>query len=414
MPESFKMELLDPDKLVKVNNLQEVTNPIFFIKDNVPTSDGLLSNEIFGISKEDRANTFAYIDLHDTFMHPLCYKIWLRMDKRIRDIVHGTKTYIINAKGDFEESEDGKNGIKFLKDNFDLIKIKSTESTKRDKNIQFLKDNKDKMFITKMIVIPAYYRDVNTGDRYVGVGAINKLYTSLLVAVKSLKEASDYGLSMSAASKGRIQEILLDIYTRFTTGDENDGPGLSSKQGVIRRSNMNKTTDYASRLVLSAPNLKVESVEDLDVNLEYTAVPLSSICSNFFPQMIFNVRRFFENEFAGKPTYDYVDSKGELKQVKVKDYQIEFSDTVIKKQMERFMLGYSNRFIPIKVPNYEGKSINMVFKGYNMTAEDYAKNDPGNMPIIERDLTWCDVFYMAAVESVKDKTILITRYPINN
>ena len=409
MARSFQMELLDPDKLVKVNNLQEVTNPIFFVKDSIPTSDGLLSNEIFGISKEDRANTFAYIDLHDIFMHPLCYKIWCRMDKRIRDIVHGTKTYIVNAKGDFEESENGKNGIKFLKDNIDLIKIKTTDSDKRDKKIQFLKENKDKMFIKKMIVIPAYYRDVNTNNGYVGVGEINKMYSSLLVAVRSLKSAADYGLSMTSATKGRIQEILLQIYTWF--GEE---PNLSAKKGIIRRANLSKSTDYGSRLVLSAPDLKVESLEDLDVNLDYSAVPLASVCANFFPQMIFNVRRFFENEFAGKATYSYIDSKGNPVQIKVKDYHIEFSDARIKKEMERFMFGYSNRFIPIKIPNEEGKDINMVFKGRHMTAEQFAKNEPGNFPIVERDLTWCDVFYIAATEAVKDKTILITRYPINS
>jgi hypothetical protein len=50
-------------------------------------------------------------------MHPLIYKKWIRMDSRIRDIVHGTKTYIINEQGDFEESPDGKNGINFIRNN---------------------------------------------------------------------------------------------------------------------------------------------------------------------------------------------------------------------------------------------------------------------------------------------------------
>ena len=48
-----------------------------------------------------------------------------------------------------------------------------------------------------------------------------------------------------------------------------------------------------------------------------------------------------------------------------------------------------------------------------MTAEEYAKGTEGQMSIMERDLTWCDVFYRAAVEATKDKIVLITRYPIN-
>ena len=34
--------------------------------------------------------------------------------------------------------------------------------------------------------------------------------------------------------------------------------------------------------------------------------------------------------------------------------------------------------------------------------------------IVQRDLTWVDVFYMAAVEACKDKTSLVTRYPMDS
>lgn len=36
------------------------------------------------------------------------------------------------------------------------------------------------------------------------------------------------------------------------------------------------------------------------------------------------------------------------------------------------------------------------------------------MKIIDRPMCWCDLFYMAAVESTRDKTILVTRYPIDS
>ena len=35
----FKIDPLDPMKLIKVNDLKEVTNPIAFARNNVPTSD---------------------------------------------------------------------------------------------------------------------------------------------------------------------------------------------------------------------------------------------------------------------------------------------------------------------------------------------------------------------------------------
>ena len=208
----LKTEVLDVEDFIKVNNVKEITDPIFFVRNGVPTPEGLLSNEIFGITKEDRANIFGYIDLHDWFLHPLAYIEWSRMDSRIKDIVFGIKKFIINAQGDFEENEDGETGVKFLKENFRKIKIKSTGASKRDAKIKFLTANEKDIFIKKYIVIPAYYRDVNsTSDGRVGVGELNKYYSSLIIAVRSLKETQEYGLSMSDATKGRIQETLVLI-----------------------------------------------------------------------------------------------------------------------------------------------------------------------------------------------------------
>ncbi len=405
-------ELLDVKKLVQVNDLKEITSPIFFIRDGIPTPDGLLSNEIFGITKDDRSNIFAFIDLNDVFIHPLCYKIWCKMDSRVREIVHGTKKFIVNSKGDFEENEKGDNGVAFIKKNIDNIKIKSTESVKRDENIKFLMNNKDKMFIKQCVVIPAFFRDVNTNQGYIGVGDINKLYNSLIIAARSLRDTADYGLSMANVTKGRIQEILLQIYTWFV-----DEPNLSKKHGIIRRANLTKTTDYASRLVLSAPNLRVEKVDDMMVTLDQSAVPLASICTNFFPFMIFYIRRFFENEFTGTSSYKYTDKNtGEIKELKLKDPLSEFTDDRIKKELDRFMRGFSNRFTYILVPNEEGKRVALQFKGRVYQGKYVEADDDkiGHSVLVDRFLTWCDIFYMAAVEVTRDKKILITRYPIDS
>ena len=416
-----KFELLDIEKLVKKNNLREVTNPIFFVRDNIPTSDGLLSNEIFGITKDQRANIFAYIDLYEYFMHPLCYIIWNSMDRKLSEVVYGTKNFIIDEHGQFVEDEDGDNGIEWIRKNIDKIKFKSTDSKKRDVKIQFLEENKNLMFMKKMIVIPAYYRDVNNAGGYVSVGEVNKVYNSLILAVRSLKETADYGLNMSNATRGRIQGIIVKIYQWFTgtSSDKEAGKGLSGKYGVIRRSVMSKTTDYGTRLVLSAPELKRESLDDIQSTLDYTCVPLASLCSNLFPFIIFWIRRFFENQFSNT-LYPIINKKTkEVRYVKVNDPLIEFSDTRIKSEIERFMKGFSNRFIPIEVPIDPSEEIKetvwMKFKGKQVTSEEIARNsDLGDTtPLFERRLTWCDLIYMACVECSKDKYVLITRYPMD-
>ena len=108
----LKMNLLDIDKFIKMNEIKEITNPVFFIRDGIPTPDGLLSNEIFGITKEQRSGTFGYIDLGGLFLHPLCYKMWVRMDSKIRNIVHETNTYSVDSSGNIVEDPNGETGVK--------------------------------------------------------------------------------------------------------------------------------------------------------------------------------------------------------------------------------------------------------------------------------------------------------------
>lgn len=419
----FEIEPLDVKNFIKVNDLEKITNPIFFDSNNSPTADGLLSNQIFGITKDERSNTFAYISLgkNEIFMHPLMYKTLYRINNKIKTCVHGTKKYIIK-NGELVEDEDGECGIKFLAKNFDKIKLREDEdkTSKRSIKIKFINKYRDKIFIENMVVIPAYYRDIDTKGAYVGVGDINKLYNSLILAAKSLDDSYDYGLSLSDSIRGRIQELLVQIYDYFTIGVFNGKPvtGIYKKKGILRNANLSKTTDYSSRVIISAPQLKVENMCDLITDLDYSAVPLATLCVNFFPYMLFYMRRFFENLFSNNEIFNYIDigDNNTIKKGLIKDYQITFSDERLKEEIDRFVHGIANRFRIIEVPTLNNKIIKLKLTMGHITEEEYAKStkeDLKNLKLITRPMTWCDLIYMAAVEVTKDKCVLITRYPMD-
>ena len=416
MAENFELYPLDIDKFIKVNECQEVDDPVAFNNNTSPSPRGLLSNEIFGITMEDRAGTFAYIDLGEYFIHPLHYRIWGKTESKVKQVVHGTSNFKIDKNGDLVEDENGESGIKFLKDNVSKL---SFGHGKREKAKTFLKANTNTMFINKYIVIPPYYRDVNSENAKLGLGEINKLYQSLIIAVRSLKESKDYGLTLSDATRGRIQEILLQIYDWFGAGTtingEDAGGNLPGKFGIIRRANMSKTTDYSCRLVISPQQLKVESIDDMLIDPNHTGIPLAASLVNWYPYVLFFIRRFFENEFAGKTTYPIIDKKtGEVKNIPLKDWQIYYSDDMIKKQIDRYIHGQSNRFIPIEVPVDYKEKVYMKFKGREITTQDVADNNYENYSIIDRHMTWCDLFYIACTEITKDKVVLLTRFPMDS
>lgn len=411
----LQLEIADVERFVKVNDVQRITNPITYVRNGVPSDDGLLSYKIFGITKDDRAGIFGYIDLDGWYMDPSCYKTWVRMDNRIKGIVHRITKYRIDENGELIEDEKGETGIEFLRKNMHRITFKSTDSVKRDIKIQYLLKNRDRMFIRKYLVIPPFYRDgsINAAGG-VSVGGINKLYANLLQAVNGKSITQDYGFDASGAADGRIQETLLNIYDWFVGNSTDDmkvetGAGISGKKGILRRANMSKTSNYASRMVITAPELKVEHVDDMMVNMEYSSAPLAAVITDFRPFVMFNVKRFFENEFIGTESYPVMAKDGKIEYMVPKDPLVEFSDERIKREMDRFLHGYNNRFVPIEVP-VEGsdKKIYMQFKGRFQKVGDNPES------IYHRRLTWCDVFYMAAVEAVRDKYVLITRFPIDS
>ena len=60
--DQLALDICDVNKYVKENELQEVTNPMFFIRKGVPTPDGLLSNEIFASKhKSDTKSTNSFL-----------------------------------------------------------------------------------------------------------------------------------------------------------------------------------------------------------------------------------------------------------------------------------------------------------------------------------------------------------------
>ena len=415
----LQIDILDVDKFVSLNQCKPVTNARPFTANGVSSNDGLLSNEIFGYTQKERSGTFGYIDLHGWFLDPSCYKTWCTLDSRIKNIVFGVSYYSIDEKGNlYDDEESGHTGIDWLRKNISKIKFKESESNMRKISIKYLERNRDRMFINKYIVIPPLYRDKNTGTGsrvVVGLGGVNKIYTNLIVASEALTSTQEYGFDASDSMKGRVQDIILQLYD-FFSGNNNaslensKGSGLSSKLGLFRRTAMSKTADFSSRLVISPIDLKVNKPEDLMIDFDKSAVPLYSAMTQFRDFVMFQVRQFFENEFTGAASYPAIDKNGKVKSIVPEDPEIIFGDERIEKEMDRFLHGYNNRFVPVEVPVAGTKEkYYMQYKGRNVYP---GEGDPSN-PLTQRRLTWCDIFYIATVEAVRDKHVLITRFPID-
>jgi len=394
----MKLDILDVEHLIEVNNLQEVTSPRLFSTKMTFDPDGILSTEIFGISKSDRRGTFAYIDLKRPFIHPHIYgNILKRSFQKIKYIVSGQKRFLV-IDGVLEESPDGWTGIQGLYDHWDEINWKKHSSANKINMALLTNLPKNRVFITKEIVSPPAYRDVmlaGTKDTSDHVNEVNELYVRLIRAVALLSEGGLFARTQYATQM-KIQDTLLDINNYYKNQ-------ISKKSGLIRKYLIGKNTDFGVRSVISAFNYNNNTIQENMVDMEHTAIPISQCCSLFYPFIESWLKNFFTREIVNDPNLVsyYDEDKGRYVTGQLHEPELQFSDKKIKKMINDYLANPDNRFAHIKVgvtiPGHEDRKVML-------------QNDITD--VLKRQMTITDILYLACVDVCEKRHCMISRYPV--
>lgn len=405
----MKIDLLDIDKLIKVNGLEEVTSARLFAMKMTYDDDGLLSTRIFGSSKDDRRNTFAYINLKQHFIHPHIYsKVLKSMYKNIIYAVSGQRRFTVRDEM-LVEDENGWTGIQALYDHWNEIKWEKRDSSNKVNKKLLTRLDRDKVFITKTLVCPPAYRDVilsGTMDSSDHVNELNNLYVKLIRLVSTLDDGSVLSRNRYATQM-KIQDTLVEIMSYFKNQ-------ISRKQGLIRKNLIGKSVDYGSRVVISAPTYNNDRIEDNMVDFEHTALPISQCISNFRPFIEAWMINFFTHEVINDPNlitfYDY-ETKKEITAT-FKDPDAQFSEKNINKMINDYSLNPDNRFrvinVDIVVPTAKGDKTAkaaLILKGKKILPNNIAQE-------LNRAMTITDILYLACVECCEKRHVMISRYPV--
>jgi DNA-directed RNA polymerase beta' subunit len=408
----MQIDLFNCEEMIKLNKLEEVTEPTLFIKGTIPNPNGLLSTNIFGVSMRERAQTFAYVDLHGIFLHPYIFKTLKRINRNFDACVHGTKNFKI-VNGILSEDENGETGIEFIYNNWEKFKWESNDTSgSRELRLNVLRKYKKNELFTKYCpIIPAFYRDVNfenaDSGRISHRSEINDKYVKLIRLTTLLNTDGGFDFVMSS-TKAKTQDTLVELYDFFKGK-------LSKKEGMMRRNLMGKSTDYSSRCVISAPQFKYNTPEEMPIDFYHAGVPLSHCCSLFTPFIITWVRNYFRRTFETSsnkiPLYN---SSGEATFVEVDSPELYFTDELIKKEIDNFIKNFHDRFKKIAIPiKHPQKFTDMIFTSRN-PSRNIKDGNPTDVSNINRPATWCDILYQAAVDVTENKCVYITRYPITD
>lgn len=401
----MKVDLFDTEEFIKINKLKEVSDPMLFIRGGIPSPKGLLSTDIFGVSINDRKNSYAYINLHSYFLHPFVYKLLLRLNRNFKHIIHSSKKYSIINGLLVEDEENGNTGLGFLYENWEKINFEKNNSLLRNERVDLLKAYKKNVLFTHYwVVIPAFYRDVNLQNIEKGKLShheINDKYSKLIRLSNIINNGNSFDFMLSS-TMAKIQETLVEIYDLLKGK-------IEKKQGLIRKNLLGKSIDYGARSVISAPTFHANKWNEMEIDFYHIGVPLAQCCSLFTPFIISWVKNFFRREFEKSGNkYPVKDSEGNISFVELDSPELYFNDEYIKKQIDQFIFSYTDRFIPIELPVKNSKKpIYMAFNG-----RIYDKHDPASGSTLDRYATWCDILYQAAVDVTTDKYVYVTRYPI--
>lgn len=405
------------DKVIEFNNLKEVDNPIMFERGRIPTVGGLFSEYIFGTTAEERQKTFGYIDLKEKFIHPYIYEVIKKMFGGIEKIAAGEGSWIIRDDGTIEEVKDPKSaeynedntGLSWFIKNFKKIKFKRNESNDRNDRITLLENlSEEDIFISKWIVIPVFYRDVDLSVGRPSIPSINYDYNAL-IEYSSMISNDDFAYFNN--------KTMFNIQMRLVKIRKFGQTLVEKKHGAFHQSVLGKNIDYGNRSVISVPVMSdIELPEELPVDIIHTGVPLAQCLILGYPFMIKWCLDFFRREFDGvtkKSIYRKDSKTGEdiLEEVEIEDHMGIFTKSFIDKKMKGYINTYGARFEPIVIKLKDGREVNMAFTGRGMSRK---KDDVRASTLSNRAMTWTDIFYMAAVESVSDKYIYTTRYPLTN
>lgn len=400
------LNLMNVDDFIKVYNITTpVTNPIM-LSNGVPTSNGILSYEIFGTSQEDRKNRFSYIDLHGHYMNPMAALKLGSYDRKLYDCLFSNGKYRLEKDGTLVKDDEGQSGPEFLYSIWNKVKVKEKSTIITKEVEEFYSADRDDLFITKFPVIPPFTRDINThtNSSSKSTALINSMYNSIISYTISINQYTDTFTNMTYVTQSRVQQLLVDVYKHLMVEKLKGQP---AKFGMISRYMMGKDVRFAARLVISAPILHKNSLEEVQVKFGYATVPLTYVLSCFYPFIVYEMKRFFDANFIEGGKVPVVVS-ADQKDITVQQFEFSesFDEVYITKLINRFVNSPSSRFDKVMSPPTinDGKSYPMVLVG------KYLKDNT----TIQRTMTITDLMYIVATEAVKDKHVYVTRYPLDN
>ena len=378
--------------------------------------DGLYSTEIFGQAGTPlRYQRFSYIDLKIPIFHPTLFKALGQIKALYLDILSRREFAIWDPeKQDLVKSDmvEGRTGFEFFCEYLHRIKFENNDSESRQMAVSLLEKYRDKMMITKLVILPAGYREFEIDeDGRESSNEINSFYYKLIAIANTVNQTA-FKASPEAYNFQRmnLQNTVMELYdfiSKIIEGKKNLFMGKMAGRKIFNGTRNVITSMTYTIGELGRPN---------NITMNDTMVGLYQFAKSVLPVTLFRLKTsWLEQVFssAGAPALlcDKETLQSKPVQLKSETYSKWLSSEGLEKQITYYK-DETTRHVPIDV---DGHYLGLVYRGPDGTFAFIHGIDELPEGRSAKDcspITMTELLYQCLYPIARNYKAFVTRYPI--
>ncbi len=379
--------------------------------------DGLFSTEIFGkVGDERRSQRFSYIDVKVPVFHPVIFRALVGLKRLYAGIIAGTEYAVWDPQvKDFERSNaatGGRTGYDFFVSHWQDIRFEQSNSDRRNQSILLVQKFKDQAMTTKVIVMPAGYRDVEQGsDGRVQKDEINDFYADLLRISNTIAESSvRTNLELINTARYKLQATFNNLYDFIESMIEGKKKLLMGKWASRRI--QNGTRNVITSMNTSVPVLGAKG----SVTFNDTIVGLYQALKAVQPISRYHVRNgFLGKAFTGMGAPVRLVDRTTLRSKEVSLPPIYFDRYMTDEGIEKVITSFGDENMRHRQLEIFGHYLGLIYKGPDGTfrlMQDIEELPAGRDPAHVSPITLAELLYISTYRVLNRHPIFITRYPV--
>lgn len=414
-PFNIKLLKLDPSQLRLLKPISSLDRFDGAGSSNFHES-GLFSTEIFGrVGDDARDNTFAYIPLKTSILHPVVYQRLERLKRLYIGILSG-KEYAVwdDVKKDFFRSDelDGETGYQFFMEHWNDLVFTKGDSEIRKQRVALLDMFRGESVLSNVLVMPAGLRDAEIDNLgRTREDEINSHYQRLIGISNTIAKSTKADSEVLNTPRYALQQAFNLVYETI----ENM---LSGKKGFLQdkwgaRKIFDGTRNVISSMDISAPDLNSDNYPGPDD----TVMGLWQVSRGALPVTIARLRQNILSNIFG-------DAEGSVRLVDTKTLEPEFVQIspqtydrwTTTEGLEKVIGMQSMVGIRAKPVLVEGRYLTLVYKPKDRLVFKLF-NDINELPkgAEKKDvhpITYEELIYLCNYQGWNDLRVVTTRYPV--